>query len=93
MPFFMPIEFASITPLLLMTESTIAGATAAVSPTRPPFARVESIELFDQQLDPARHVYQAAASGKPRQSYRSWKLATLFRPRPLRPRPGPRALG
>ena len=39
MPFFMPIEFASIAPLLLMmmmmmmTESTTARATSAVSPT------------------------------------------------------------
>ena len=36
MPFIMPIEFASIAPLLLMmmmTESTTARATSAVSPT------------------------------------------------------------
>jgi hypothetical protein len=38
MPFLAPIEFASITPLLLITESTTARAAAAVSSTRPPSA-------------------------------------------------------
>ncbi len=38
LPLRVPIEFASITPLLLMTESTTARAAAAVSSTRPPLA-------------------------------------------------------
>ena len=38
MPLWVPIELASITPLLLMTESTTARAAAAVSSTRPPLA-------------------------------------------------------
>ena len=37
-PFFMPTEFASITPLVLITESTTRRAAAAVSSTRPPLA-------------------------------------------------------
>ena len=39
MPLRRPIELALITPLVLMTESTTARAAAAVSSTRPPFAR------------------------------------------------------
>jgi hypothetical protein len=38
MPLRLPTELASITPLLLMTESTTARAAAAVSSTRPPLA-------------------------------------------------------
>ena len=38
MPLCRPIELASITPVVLMTESTTARAAAAVSSTRPPFA-------------------------------------------------------
>ena len=38
MPFLVPIELASITPVLLMTESTTWRAAAAVSSTRPPLA-------------------------------------------------------
>ena len=38
MPFLEPIELASITPVLLMTESTTARAAVAVSWTRPPLA-------------------------------------------------------
>ena len=38
MPLWVPIELASITPVLLMTESTTARAAAAVSSTRPPLA-------------------------------------------------------
>ena len=38
MPFLVPTEFASITPEVLITESTTTRAAAAVSSTRPPFA-------------------------------------------------------
>ena len=38
MPLWLPIELASITPVLLMTESTTARAAAAVSVTVPPLA-------------------------------------------------------
>ena len=38
MPLRVPTEFASITPEVLITESTTARAAAAVSSTRPPLA-------------------------------------------------------
>ena len=48
MPLWRPIEFALITPLVLMTESTTARAAAAVSSTRPPLARIlPSFETSD----------------------------------------------
>jgi hypothetical protein len=62
----------------------------------PPFALVESIEQFDQQRDPARHV-QTAACGWPRRSYRSgygsWRRSSSCASSPASQPADPRAIG
>ena len=50
MPLRVPTEFASITPEVLMTESTTWRAAAAVSSTRPPFALSLPV-VGDQRLE------------------------------------------
>ena len=51
MPLWRPIELASITPVVLMTELTTARAAAAVSSTRPPLALSVPLVLADQRIE------------------------------------------
>ena len=65
-PFFMPTEFASITPEVLMTELTTCRAAAAVSSTRPPFAfSLPSLVTSDLSVCPVATSFTLPAISSP----------------------------